>query len=463
MDLQAAKKVIKKYANMHTGFTKSVMEAERYYRKCNDILQYRKKEVSEDPLHTSDNRIPSNFYKLLVNQKAAYTFTNPVMFDVGSDELNKFIKNVLGDSFQKKCKALSVQASNASVAWIHYWRSPDNKFKYAVIDAKEIVPIWTKDLERKLYAVLRIYRDIDDTTGEEYDIYQYWTSEEVQSFRKRAETTFDDLECYNQYSVLDVDTQQIELISELKHGFGDIPFIFFNNNDNMQNDLSDIKELIDSYDKVYSGFVNDLEDIQEIIFIITNYGGEASSPIQILKEMKDAKIINVDSDGPDDKSGISTLAIEIPVEAREKLLTITRKSIFEQGMGIDPDPENFGDSSGVALKYLYSLLELKVGLMETEFRVSFNRLIQAIFKFYGKAAESTDQTWTRASVSNDLELADIADKSKDVISDETIVRNHPWTVDATKEMSLLKSQRELKEPEWDEAPPLKEGDGDEEK
>ena len=51
-----------------------------------------------------------------------------------------------------------------------------------------------------------------------------------------------------------------------------MPFIFFSNNDEGTSDLNDIKELIDSYDKIYSGFVNDLEDIQEIIFVLTNYG-----------------------------------------------------------------------------------------------------------------------------------------------------------------------------------------------
>ena len=38
-------------------------------------------------------------------------------------------------------------------------------------------------------------------------------------------------------------------------------------------DLKNIKPLIDVYCKVFSGFVNDLEDIQEVIFVLTNYGG----------------------------------------------------------------------------------------------------------------------------------------------------------------------------------------------
>ena len=40
-------------------------------------------------------------------------------------------------------------------------------------------------------------------------------------------------------------------------------------------------------------------------------------------------------------------------------------------MGIDPDPQNFWKRFGVALQFLYSLLEQKAGLQETEFRLGF--------------------------------------------------------------------------------------------
>ena len=179
--------------------------------------------------------------------------------------------------------------------------------------------------------------------------------------------------------------------------------------------------------------------------------------------MKQKKIIQVDSDGPDDRSGVSTLAIEIPVEARKEMLAITRKAIFEQGMAIDPDPQNFGNSSGVALKYLYSLLELKTGMMETEFKISFNHLVRAILNFYGRSAKDIIQTWTRTAVNNDSELAEIAQKSKGVISDETIIRNHPWVENPENEITRMEEQKKQSEPDWDAIPIKKSGvNGEEE-
>lgn len=461
MELEVAKKLIKKYTANHSDVVKKIETAERYYRKENDI-KYAEKETedAENPLRTADNRIPSNFYKLLVNQKAAYAFTEKVTFDTGNDDLNSLITQTLGDSFRKKCKSLCVQAANASVGWLHYWKGDDGKFHYAVIDAKQVIPVWTRDLEKELYAVLRTYAMIDETDGDTYIIYEIWTADRCESFRRRSDLDFDALDYFCQYLVIDIDTGTEEYQPVYTHGFEEVPFIFFNNNDEGTNDLRDIKELIDAYDKVFSGFLNDLEDIQELIFIITNYGGDADNALQILQEMKTKKIINVESEGADDKSGVSTLAIEIPVAARKEMLDITRKAIFEQGMGIDPDPQNFGNSSGVALQYLYSLLELKTGMMETEFEVSFNRLARAILKFYGKTSEKMEQTWTRTSVTNDSEMADIAQKSKGVISDETIVRKHPWVDDAELELKRISEQKQAAGPSWDTVPPVKDGDGD---
>ena len=221
---------------------------------------------------------------------------------------------------------------------------------------------------------------------------------------------------------------------------GEIPFFPFFNNNIDTDDLVNIKPLIDSYCKVFSGFVNDLEDIQEVIFVLTNYGGEDLG--EFLSDLKNYKAIQVESGGSEDKSGVSTLTIELPVEAREKLLTTTRKCIFEQGQGIDPDPQNFGNSSGVALNFLYSLLELKAGLQETEFKLSFGRFIRCVCRLQNIPIKEDTiiQTWTRTSVKNDTELAEIADKSMGVISRATIVAHHPWVEDSEAEMEAIKEE-----------------------
>lgn len=441
MDIETIKKMIRKYRPEHTGFVMRAMKARAYYRNETDILMEKpkEKEQEEKPLRNADNRIPFNFHGLLVNQKAAYMFTAPPLFDLGGKEANKRLASFLGDKYAKTCKDLCIDASNCSVAWLHIWKEPAGGWKYAVVPAEQIIPVWSKSLDKELLGVFRSYQDIDDVTGDMYTVYEYWNDEECSAYRLKAG---DELDRLLPYQMFIVDPELCEYSETYRHGIGEVPFFPFFNNNTDTDDLKNIKPLIDTYCKVFSGFVNDLEDIQEVIFVLTNYGGQDLG--QFLRDLKSYKAIQVESEGDGDHSGVSTLTIELPVEAREKLLTITRKCIFEQGQGIDPDPENFGNSSGVALNFLYSLLELKAGLQETEFKLGFGRFIRCACRLMNIPIKDDTivQTWTRTSVKNDLELSQIAAQSQGSISQETIVKNHPWVEDPEAEMAALKKEEE---------------------
>lgn len=453
MDLETMKKVIKRYTANHADFIIKAATADRYYRNKNDILMKDKpkeKDETESPLRNADNRISRNFHGLLVNQKAAYMFTAPPLFDTGNQEANKRITEVLGDRYAKVTKDLCVNASNSSVAWLHFWHDKDGKFQYGVVDSKQIIPVWTADLNKQLSGILRVYDELDDTDGELYTIYQYWNNTQCQAFRKKSSDILDEgLQPYAMFCTF-IDNEAT-LQDSYTHDYDRVPFIpFFNNNINT-GDLDNIKKLIDTYDKVYSGFVNDLEDIQEIIFVLSGYGGTSLS--EFLHDLKKYKTVKLDEQ--EDKPGLSTLTIDIPVEAREKLLDITRKAIFEQGQGVDPQPEAFGNASGVALKYLYSLLELKAGLMETEFKLAFGEFIRAICRYLNIECKTIIQTWTRTAITNDVELAEIAAKSKGVVSDKTIHKNHPWVEDADQEeKQIKKEQEEADKAAKDREPPM---------
>lgn len=449
MDIEVIKKLIKKYQPGHAKFVEEAGTANRYYRNKTDILfpePKEKEDKEENPLRNADNRIPFNFHGLLVNQKASYLFTSPPLFDVGNKQSNKQLSAFLGDKYSKVCKDLCIDASNCTVGWLHVWKGESGGWTYAVVPAQQVIPVWSKSLEKKLLAVFRVYQDIDEETGESYTAYEYWNDRECVAYRLMAG---DELEHLLPYRMFLVDPELCEWSEKYRHDTGEVPFFPFFNNNTDTNDLENIKPLIDTYCKVFSGFVNDLEDIQEVIFVLTNYGGEDLK--QFLSDLKKYKAIQIENDGEGDKSGVSTLTIELPVEARKELLTVTRKCIFEQGMGIDPDPENFGNSSGVALKFLYSLLELKAGLQETEFREGFGRFIRCVCRIMGILVQDDiiKQTWTRTSVSNDLELSQIAQLSEGVIAQKTIISRHPWVEEVDAELEEIRKETEEQEKEAD--------------
>lgn len=409
--------------------------AERYYRNETDVLKGEKKSDDEgNPLHNADNRIPGGFHRLLVKQKASYLLTYPPLFDVGNSKGNKAITNILGGKFPKRCKQLCINAANAGDAWIHYW-DDGGKFKYGVIKSQQLRPFWSDDMEEELVGMVRSYKQLDTEDGNWYVIYEVWTDTACQAYRRLDSSPIDDIMSYEMF--VDLDNNPTDTYT---HDFGRVPFIQFRNNDECMSDLTKtLKGLIDSYDKTYCGFVNDLEDIQQIIFVLTGYSGEADDLDGFLHDLKKYKTICLDED-KDSKSGVQTLNIEIPVEARQKLLEITRKAIFEQGQGMDPLQESFGTKSGEALKFMYCLLELKAGDTETEFRSGFDELIRVICEHEGIKCDDVMQTWTRNAIRNEKEQAEICKDSAGVISKRTIISNHPYVDNPEDEMEQMEEE-----------------------
>ncbi len=449
MTTEEFKKLINKYKSNHDKYIKKCKMAERYYEIQNDILYdhapaNRNKEKNDNPLKAADNRIAHSYHRLLVNQKASYLFTSPPMFDVGKEALNNKITEMLGDDFAKVCKNICINAANLRSAWVHVWMDDNNKFQYALVNSTQIIPIYSSGLKKELQSVIRVY--VEEENDESYVVYEYWDSRECTTFRRKNNADIRDIEVYNRFSAHNLDSGTSTQVAVYRHDFEEVPFIEFKNNNINEDDLTPIKSFIDVQDFVLSGYVNDIDDIQQLIWVLTNYGGVDLDEFR--EGLKKYKTINLESQGADDKSGVQTIAVDIPVEARMKLLQLTRKLIFEHGQGLDPYPESgYGDSSGVALSFMYTPLELKSGLTETEFRTSFNKLIRLMAKSAGyKEYFSIIQTWTRSRIRNELEVAQISNLQRGIVSEETLVEASPLVENTQREMDRKAKENNLGEP-----------------
>lgn len=383
---------------------------------------------NNDPLRTADNRLSHNFHQLLVDEKASYMFTYPVLFDVDNNiELNKKIKEVLGDDFESISLNLCIESSNTGVSWLHYWES-DKTFQYDIVKTEEIIPVYSESLKKELIGIYRYYEICSDSKIK--TIIEYWTNNN-----------------FIKYTLIGSigSSLKFESSEEVEHSFETVPFIAFYNNRQHLSDLYKYKDQIDLYDKVMSGFANDLEDIQQVIYILENYGGADLK--EFTRDLKRYKTIQTESGSGGTGGGVKTLQIEIPVEARNILLEILKKQIYESGQGLQQDSENFGNASGVALKFFYRKLELKSGFTEIEFKKGFSMLIRAILK-YIKANDKVNitQTYTRNMISNDVENSEIAKNSLGIIPKKLILRNHPWVDDPEEAEKLLLEEDQQLDP-----------------
>ena len=72
--------------------------------------------------------------------------------------------------------------------------------------------------------------------------------------------------------------------------------------------------------------------------------------------------------------------------------------------------------------------------MEMDFRTGFNELIRCIWKTLGREELGViRQTYIRNAIQNDTEQTDIGVKSQGIISQETLLKNHPWVDDPQQE------------------------------
>ena len=322
----------------------TIRTAKNYYNNKNDILLKGviPKGEGKDPLRNADNRIPHNIHQILVDEKISYLFTYPPIIDIeDNEEINEKVNQSLGNEFERKLKNIGIEASNCGTAWMHYWIETDedtgeSKFKYEVVNTEEIIPVYDNGLERKLKNIIRYYKvkeevlnQLDEIT---YAYIEYWTDNKMIRWKMKDSFT----------------NTPIEESEDITHTLGDIPFIEFSNNKEKQSDLEKIKSLLDLKDVVVSGFANDIEDIQQIIYILENYGGtDLNEFLSDLKRYKTVKTESIDGNS----GGLSTLSIDIPVEARNVLIEYLKKQIYESGQGLQQDIEVTGSVSGVALKF----------------------------------------------------------------------------------------------------------------
>ena len=117
-------------------------------------------------------------------------FTAPPLFDMGDAKSNKKIAKILGDAYAKRCKDLCINASNCGIAWVHYWINQSGDFKYTVMDSKQIIPVWSQNLDKELIAVIRTYRVEDKEKT--YIVYEYWDENSCFAFRHESDENLED-------------------------------------------------------------------------------------------------------------------------------------------------------------------------------------------------------------------------------------------------------------------------------
>lgn len=182
-----------------------------------------------------------------------------------------------------------------------------------------------------------------------------------------------------------------------------------------------LKNKIDLYDIILSDFGNNLEDNNDIYWVLKNYQGQDMS--EFLADYKYFKTIKTDDDG-----GAEAKTIETPHEARQIALNILRQQIYEDAMALDMKTLTGGSLTNVAINSAKTDLDLKTDEFEWQC-IEFIENILELYNEYRSINLEDDIKFIRRTITNDTEVIDNIYKMRSDIDQETALRLNPYIDD----------------------------------
>lgn len=360
----------------------------------------------------SNNKLSTGYYPLMVDQKVDFVLSNPITFNDVAESDMKYFDN----KFQDKTMDTSTTASSKGKGWAFPYIQ-DGVFKLQILEPDNIVAEYNKLGELIQIIKYSVQKYKEELTNQEKTMYiaEVWDDETVKVYeiKGKNETLVQEKAHMQEY----IKYPNGDMIVTGENAWGRVPFIEMRNDKKAVYDLRKIKAPIDGIDLVSSDFLNNLEDFQDVYWVIKNYGG--TNVDSFLKELKGLKVVKV-GDGGDARPE----TIEIPHEARTKAIEICERFIYKFGRGVDVDKGTGGAVTNVDIKSRYQNLMSK----SKRFSKQVTKFIQDYAYFAGVHAGheiKVNPTYTYDMIINDSELAESLIKSVGILSYETIWEKHP--------------------------------------
>lgn len=431
---------------------KDMIDGEKYYAGRHDILSRKRTVIGatgelEEVTNLPNNRIVDNQYKKMVDQKNNYLLGQPISVQSDNELYSKVLKQVFNKKFQRLMKNVGEDSLNNGVGWLFIYYDEHGEFTFKRFKPYEIIPGW-KDAEHTVldYAI-RIYEVISYEGADEKVI------EKVEVYYDKGINRFildggklipDEVPFQNYFTLIDVDDEGKEIAQGWN--WSRIPLIPFKYNSKEIPLIKMVKTLQDGLNTILSNFQNNMEeDARNTILVLVNYDGENLGEFRKnLATYGAVKVKTVDGAGGD----LKTLQVEVNSENYKSILEIFKKAIIENAMGYDAKDDRLaGNPNQMNIQSMYSDIDLDANSMETEYQASFEELLWFINVHLFNAGigdfEGEDVTvlFNRDILISESEVIDNCGKSAGILSDETIIANHPWVDDPQAELERLEQQK----------------------
>lgn len=324
--------------------------ADDYDRKRNTtIIQYQKLLYTMSGQAVPDNysanyKLCSNFFNRFVTQETQYLLGNGVSW---TDESTQ---EKLGKDFDTQLQKAGHEALVSGVAF-GFW----NLDHMDVFNLREFVPLYDEE-NGALMAGIRFWQ-IDRNKPMRATLYEVDGYTDYIKKDGKEEILHDK----RSYKLLLRSTEADGTEIYAGENYPTFPIVPLWGNTHKQSELIGLREQIDAYDLIRSGFCNDLDDFSQIFWVIQNGGGMDDIDLaKFVERMKTVKAAVVEDGGAHAESH----TVEIPYASREALLDRLRSDLYDDYMALDTKAIAGGAATATQIRAAYEPLNNKTDMFE---------------------------------------------------------------------------------------------------
>ena len=347
------------------------------------------------PKYKPDNRVVVNFPKYIVDTMNGFFIGNPVKIVAEDEAVSDYVEyldryNDQDDNNAELAKICSIYGKGHEM----YYTDEESELCITYLDPKEAFMIYDESIiERPLFFVRRYV----DREGFEYGSISDETS--VRNFKVTGGLRW-----------LDEGTP---------HYFPGVPATEYVENGERQGIFEPVMSMVNAYNKAISEKANDVDYFADAYLKVLGTVVDNED----VKFIRDNRIVNFEGDGSDK---IIAEFMEKPNSdtTQENLLERLERLIFQISMVANISDENFGTSSGIAMKYKLQSMSNLEKTKERKFAAGMNRRYQLLFghpasKVPADAWIQLQYKFTPNIPANLQEEAQIASQLEGIVSHET--------------------------------------------
>ena len=387
------------------------------YMSDHDILHEQKK-----PNYKPDNRVVVNFPKYIVDTMNGFFIGNPVKTVAEDDKVADYVEYLDQYNDQDDNNAeLSKLCSIYGKAYEMYFTDEEAELCITYLSPMEAFMIFDDSiLERPLYFVRR-YKDRENNEfGSISNKYG------VRYFKVTGGLKW-----------LDEDWQP--------HFFPDVPATEYVENSERQGLFEPVLTMVNAYNKAVSEKANDVDYFADAYMKVLGVTLDDEG----IKHIRDNRIINFEGENAE-KLIVEFMGKPESDTTQENLLERLERLIFQISMVANISDENFGGSTGIALKYKLQAMSNLEKTKERKFTSGMNRRYKLLFghpssKVPADAWVQLHYRFTPNIPANLLEEAQIAAQMEGITSHETQLKVLSVVDDVQGELDKIEEENQAPE------------------